>query len=326
MKVLVLGATGFIGGHIAKAAVHQGWKVSGLRRRPDAHGHIESLDINWYLGDLYDKDSLIHAMNGMDIVFHAAAFYPQKRNPQSVASHVQQAKQEIDNVVSAAKQVKVGKLIYTSSLTTIGHPPRGQDRLADERDFYDLGTLPNSAYYESKSVMEQYVLHAAKEYLPTVILNPTAVVGPDDKSRGITSILLLVAQGKAIAWIPAKTNIIDVRDVAIAHIQAVEHGRSGERYILGAHNMSINQAFTQAATIYGVRPPRFKIPLWMIDVVVAIGDLIPTLPLPANHLRTIRYWQSYNTQKAKSELNIQPRSFEQTLIDALEWFKDQDLI
>ncbi|RME06275.1 MAG: NAD-dependent epimerase/dehydratase family protein [Anaerolineae bacterium] len=322
MQTLVLGATGFIGGHIAKEALEQGWKVRALRRTPASVGHLNGLPVEWVPGDLNDTASLAAAMQDVDTVFHAAAYYPTDSNPRKVPAQVRQARQEIANVLNAARQAGVRRLIYTSSLSTIGQPPANANRLADERDVYQPGSLAKSGYYEAKIVMEQAVLQAADDWLDAVVLCPTAVFGPGDVHLSIGGLLIAVARGLAIAWLPGEINVVDVRDVAAAHIAAVEHGRRGERYIIGGHNYTVRQALEIAARVAGVRPPRFGIPMAAIKALIALGDTLPFLPLPANHLRALPLWQGYNTAKAQRELGLSPRPFEETVRDALAWFRE----
>jgi dihydroflavonol-4-reductase len=292
-----------------------------MRRRANRRGHLGDLPVSWVRGDLKDYAALRLAMDRIDVVFHAAAFYPTDGNPRKVQQQVDFAEREIRNVLAAALAAKVKHFVYTSSLTTIGHPPPEEDRLADERDFYVPGSLPKSAYYEAKIAMEQAVREAVDQKIPAVILNPTAVFGPGDVNLTLGKILVAVARGKMIGWLPGEINIVDVRDVAQAHIAAVEQGQVGERYILGGHNFSVKAALTEAANVAGVNPPRFEIPHWAINGLVGLGDILPFLPFPANHLRTVENWQSYNCEKARRELGLAPRPLRETFWDALDWLR-----
>ncbi len=324
MKVFVTGATGFIGGHIAKAALAAGWQVEGLRRDPDATGHLggES-SVHWHLGDLNDGESLRRAMQGSEVLFHAAAYYPRRERSKTIAEHIAAARAEMENVLAAAKAAGIRRMVYTSTLTTIGNPPAGASRLADERDIYPLGDFPQSAYYETKALMEQVALAANGKGLEVVITNPTAVFGPGDVHRTLGGLLLLAAKGYAVIWLPAPVNVVDVRDVAAAHIEAAKGGQPGERYILGGHNTTVHEALTIAAKAAGKRPPLIPIPLWAVRPVVWFGDRFPSIPLPTNHLRGIARWQAYNSAKARRELGLATRTFEETVLDALAWFKAQ---
>lgn len=321
---LVLGATGFIGGHIAKAALESGWPTRGLRRDLQAVGHLQGASIEWLTGNLADPDSLITAMQGIDVVFHAAAYYPRGGQPRDVPAQVAHAVQQIDTVLGAARQAGVRRVVFTSTLTTIGPPPRDDDRLADERDFYVPGTIPKSGYYEAKFAMEARLLEAARKGFHAVVVNPTAVFGPGDVHLTLGGLLLAVARGWGIAWLPVTVNVVDVRDVAFAHIAAAEKGKTGERYILGGHNMSMRQAMETVVRVANVRPPRFEVPLKVIAWIVALGDAIPFIST-GNHLRTIRHWQGYNITKAQRELGLDSRPFDNTVRDTLDWFKENSL-
>jgi dihydroflavonol-4-reductase len=324
MKVFVTGATGFIGGHIAKAALAAGWQVEGLRRDPSSTGHLGAdSSVHWHQGDLNDGDSLRRAMQGAEILFHAAAYYPRRERAKSMAEHMATARAEMESILAAAKAAGIRRLVYTSTLTTIGNPLAGSGRLADERDVYPLGDFPESAYYETKAAMEQMALAANSNGLEVVVTNPTAVFGPGDVHRTLGGLLLLAAKGYAVIWLPAPVNVVDVRDVAAAHIEAAKRGRPGERYILGGHNTTVREALTTAAKAAGKRPPLMRIPLWAVRPVVWLGDRFPVIPLPANHLRSIARWQLYNCAKAQRELGLATRPFEETVLDALAWFKVQ---
>jgi dihydroflavonol-4-reductase len=321
-KVLVLGATGFIGGHIAQAALSVGWRVRALRRNPAMTGHLGAARVEWVDGNLDDFNSLVNAMQGRDTVFHAAGYYPSRGERRSLVEHVQYGRKQTERVISAAQQTGIRRLVYTSTLTTIGHPPATVMRLADENDFYQQGSLERSAYYETKVAMEQTMLAASKQGFPVVVLNPTAVFGPGDVHQTLGGILLAAARGWAIAWIDVTVNIVDVRDVALAHIRAAECGRPGDRYILGGHNLPLKDVLDRLARITGATPPRFNLPLWLIDGLVRLDDMLPFINLTGNHLRAVREWQGYNTTKARLELGFNPRPFEETVRDALEWFRE----
>ncbi len=323
VKTLVLGATGFIGGQIARSSLEQGWETSGFRRDPRSTGDLNDLKIIWKNGDLDDYPSLVSAMQGADYVFHAAGHYAGDGNPTKVKDHVQLASQQMKNVIRAVREAGVKRLIYTSSLTTIGAPPPGEERLADERDFYQQGSLPANGYYEVKSAMENLALEAARVGYQIVILNPTLVLGPGDVHLATGQIVQLIARGKALAVPPGTINIIDVRDAAAAHIQAARIGRSGERYILGGNNYTTEEAVGVIAEMAGVKPPRIVLPTWLIDAYIKAADSLPFLPFPPDHLRAYKTWQGYNTAKARQELNLGSRFLEETARDSLKWFSDQ---
>lgn len=319
-RALVLGASGFIGGAIARHAVETGWEVRAFRRRPGFTGAIADVPVEWVRGDLQDEAGLRRAMRGVQVLFHAAGYYPThgRRIPAQVAFAAAQTRR----VLRAAFGAGVERVVYTSSLTTISAPPPGEERLADERDAYLPGSLARSAYYECKYAMESEALRAAAMGQDVVVLNPTLVLGPGDVHLAVSRILLAVARGRVIAWLPGETNVIDVRDAAAAHVRAAQVGRSGERTILGGHNVSVQDLLREAAAAAGSRAPRFEIPLWLVDSVVALDDLLPFLSLGGNHLRAVRRWCAYDTSKAQRELGLAPRPLSETLRDAFAWLRD----
>ena len=315
---LVLGATGYIGGAIARAAVEAGWRVRSLRRRLGAVGSTGDLPIEWYEGDLNRPGTLPPAFREAEVVFHAAGYYPRRSGP--VAGHVAEGVRQTRGVLEAAMAAGVRRLLYTSTLTTIGRPPHGESRLADERDLYLPGSLPTAAYYECKFAMENEVLRACAAGLPAVVLNPTAVLGPGDTSPTLGGIILAAARGWGWAWLEAEVNLVDVRDVAAAHLAAVDRGEIGQRYIVGGHNVPLRQAMTMLASLAGVPEPRFRIPMALIDGLGWTSDRLPWLALLGNHLRTVRDWQGYDVSRARRVLGLAPRPLEATLADMLDGY------
>ncbi len=314
---LVLGATGFIGGQIARAALARGWHVRALRREPDAVGAIGDLQPDWISGNLNDPASLQAAMRGCEVVFHAAAAYP--HSAKKIDQHVQAAVQQMRTVLAAAREAQVERLIYTSSFTTIG-PARDRGRGADEQDVYVPGSA-GDAYYEAKWAME---VEALKSDVPVVALCPSAVFGPGDVHLSVSEIVVQTAQGKMPVYFDATFGAIDVRDVAEAHLNAVERGRVGERYILSAHNITLLDGLTLVANAAHVRPPRLKIGPRLLTAIIAAGQYLPGGQI--GHLRTMRFWQPLNNAKAVTELGLQTRPIKDTLTDALGWFKERGVI
>jgi len=309
---LVLGATGFIGGHIAREAVARGWHVRALRRKPDFVGAIGDIAVEWITGNLDDRSALIEAMRGCSVIFHSAGAYP--HGTRQIDQNVQSALVQTRNVIDAVRITQPDRLIYTSSFTTIGLPGEA-NRLADERDQYRPGTA-GDAYYEAKWAMEVEVL---KSRLPIVALNPAAVFGPGDVHLAVSEIIIMAAQGRVPVYFDATFGAIDVRDAAAAHLSAVDNGRVGERYILSVHNMTLKNGLELIAQSSGRKPPKLHIGQNTLKAIIAIGKYLPGGLI--GHLRTMRYWQPLNNTKAVNELGLTERPLETTLNDALTWFK-----
>ncbi len=316
MRALVLGATGFIGGAIARALTEANWQVQALRRNAKRTGAIADLaaagKIGWIQADIADLETLTYAMRGCDVVFHAAAYYPvSSRNK---ASQIHKARRQMDTVLEAFRRAKPDLLVYTSSLSTIGHPAQ-EGRLANEIDVYALGSVP-VLYFDVKSVMEQAALASG---LPVVALCPSAVFGPGDVKPTSGLLLINVARGLLPIYVTGNHNAVDVRDVAASHVSAVERGKTGERYILGGENMTFRHLLTVAAQEASRRPP--WLPVSPV-VVRLLGKLAGQLGiLGGDVLEAIDYWQPLDSSKAQRELGHTSRPFPDTVRDTLAWFR-----
>ncbi len=299
-----------------------------MRRSPDAVGDLAGLPIRWLQADLNDPTSLRIALREWlssvvgrrsSVLFHCAGAYP--HNVKTLSRDVQAARRQMRNVLDIAAEAGVGRLVYTSSFTTIGapaEPARPRGRLADERDFYTPGSA-DDPYYEAKWAMEVEALVAARAGLPVVVLCPVAVFGPGDVHMAVSQPLLMAAKGRMPFYLDASFSVVDVRDVAEAHLAAAERGRIGERYILSAHNLTLQEGLTEIARVAGAAPPRLKIGGRLLDAVIAAGGLVPGSN--ASYLRTMRLWRPVSNTKAVAELGLSTRPFAETVADALAWFR-----
>jgi len=321
-NALILGSTGCIGNNLTRACLAEGWSVRAFRRATSPTWMLDGLDVQHVVGDLADPASLELAMRGCDIVFHAAAYYP--RHSLDMNGSLRDAVLGMRNVLRAVEATGAGRLVFTSTLTTVG-PPSEPGRLADERDFYLPGST-NSAYYESKWAMEAEAWRGVANGLPLTIVNPSVVFGPWDIRPTTGEILLNVAKGRMPVWFDLEVNIVDARDVGIGHVLAAKRGQVGQRYILGGENLSVQQAITIAAREAGVRPPRWNLSLGLVSAVVRTGEALGRLPLieplPLEHFKTMREWRALNCSKAQQELGFIPRPFLETIRDTLSWFRE----
>jgi dihydroflavonol-4-reductase len=317
MRIVILGAAGFIGGQIARAACAAGHDVHGFRRRPGSLGAVGDLAITWHDGDLAEPASLRAAMQDCAVLYHAAAYYPYADRDIQTAIH--KAQREIEAVLEAAQAARVKRVVYTSSLTTIGQPPQGSGRIADEQDGYVSSSVQN-AYFEAKWAMEQAALRAADEGLNLVVLIPSAVFGPGDVKPTTGQVLRDLARGRFPISIHAETNFVDVRDVAQAHLRAATVGERGERTIIGGHNLDIDDALRQAAQVAGVRPPLLTL---RRETAVRLLGLAGRLPLPIPELvRGLAFWQPLNCDKGRKLFGLTPRPFAETARDTITWFRE----
>lgn len=323
MQTLVLGATGFIGSNVARALVAHGHCVRVLRRSHSSTLALDGVDVQYVLGDVSDTASLVAAMQDVQAVFHVAGYYPPNSlNPQKA---LRMAVAGMRAVLQAARAVHVQHLIYTSSLSTIGIPTDGRT-LADEHDYYLPGSV-NNPYFEAKWAMECEAYRAALMGQRVVILCPTIVFGPGDVKPTSGSAVIALARGMLPAYIDGKTNAIDVRAVAEAHIAALEQGQSGERYILGGRNTTVLALTQTAAQLLGVRLPRRQVPASLAMLVGRASEVamqaLPKKPLfPLTEaIEMIRHGQHYDINKARSELGLVVRPIDEALRDGVAWFR-----
>ena len=324
MRALILGAAGFIGGQIARALAERGHSVRALRRANSSTVALGGVPAEFVYGDLRDRMTLLAAMRGAEAVFHAAAYYP----PNSLAPHrsLRIAVAGMRNVLECAREAGVGRLVYTSSLSTVGRPPAGR-ALADERDYYLPGSVADP-YFEAKWAMEAECYRAVAASQDIVALCPTAVFGPGDVKPTTGLTLLALARGLLPTYVEGRTNIVDVRDVAQAHVAALASGRGGERYILGGHNPTVGATLGLAARLAGVPPPRVRVPARLALLAGKLGEAAalalpgrPFLPF-SEAIEMIRHGQHYDCAKARRELGLAGRPIEETMRDSLAWFRE----
>lgn len=327
-QTLILGATGFIGSHIARACLEAGMQVRILRRPTSSflalHG-IEN-DLEFATGDLADRDSLERAMAGCKIVYHAAGYYPTRSVGRDPMRHA--AMQQMRNVLESARATGVEKIIYTSSLATIG-PPSNPDGLARETERFP-GGIAHHPYWNIKRVQENIARRYHEQGLPIVILNPTMVFGPGDAKPVTGQLLLGALRLRCRFYVDLRTNVVDVRDVAAAHVAAVERGLPGERYTIGGANIDARELLSTLAATEGLPPPHFRLPVprrlfWPARLFEKLSHhLAPqqSFVMPTYGLEWVRLGSWFDDSKARQTLAWQPTyCLAETLADAVGWFR-----
>jgi dihydroflavonol-4-reductase len=331
MKVLVLGATGQLGSNLVRALLARGDQVRGLVRPTSNLLTLKGLDVERVEGDLNDPESLVRACDGVRVVYQTASYYPPQTIP--VATATARALTETRNLLGAVRRASVNRLVFTSTLTTIGFPPRGarhpdgSERLANEHcPFVPL--FPNNPYLMSKAAMENAVLDATRDGLPAVVVNPTAFFGPSDSKPTSGTQILMIAKRLMPAYVQAPVNVIDVRDVAVGLIRAAERGRIGERYILGNWNTTQKELNALIARVAGVMAPLVPVPFPVARYGSKLGDWVfrtvlrKPAPVPGFFVEMLRHMQHYDCSKAIRELDYPRNPIERAIHDALTWFRE----
>ena len=324
MKALVLGATGQLGNNLVRALLANGDHVRVLIRPTSKLQTLIGLDIESVVGDLNDVESLVRACEGIHVVYHCAGYYPSQTIPVRVATT--QALKEIRNVIDAATRASIDRLVYASTLTTIGFP-KDPNVVANEDHQFASG-YPDNPYLMAKAAMEREVMKAAKAGFPAVVVNPTVLFGPYDSKPTSGKQIVMIAKGLMPGYIDGLVNVIDVRDVAIGMIRAAERGRIGERYILGNWNTTqkvLNSLIAKVADVHG---PLVPIPFELVRYGSKVGEwaflnIFRTAPpVPGFFVEMLRHIQHYDCSKAIRELDYPRSPIESAIRDALTWFRE----
>jgi dihydroflavonol-4-reductase len=329
MTTLVTGATGFLGSHVARQLAQRGERVRLLVRSASVGRLAEVLPANGpangidhAVGDLRDLASMIRATQDVDVVYHVAADYRLwARRPADIYdSNVNGTR----NVLQAARRARVARIIYTSTVGTIA-VPRG-DALSDENTRTSIDEMIGH-YKRSKWLVEQEVLHAAADGLPVVIVNPTTPVGPGDAKPTPTGRLIVdFLNGRMPAYVDAGLNFLPVEDAAAGHLLAADHGRVGERYILGGENLTLKQMLALLAGVSGRKAPRVRVPhalaLGAGYVDAAVSRLLGRAPqIPLEGVRMSRHSMFVNAERARRELGFAPGPVAAALERAVRWYE-----
>ncbi|HTP24518.1 MAG TPA: hopanoid-associated sugar epimerase, partial [Anaeromyxobacteraceae bacterium] len=305
-KVLVTGATGFVGANVARVVSEQGDQVRVLVRSSSDRTNLKDLDVEVAVGDLRDRESVRQAVSGCARVFHVAADYRfWARDPSELYENNVQG---TVNVMEACLAAGVERVVYTSTVGTIGLSALPSP--CDERTPLAPGQL-TSHYKRSKLKAEEAVLAYAGRGLPVVVVNPSAPVGPCDVKPTPTGQMIVdFARGRIPAYVDTGLNIVHVRDVAEGHRLAAERGRVGERYILGHRDMTLAQILAELAGITGRPAPSLRLPYvvaWAAGAVsTAISTYVTRRP-PAVALEAVRMSRRcmfFDPSKAVRELGL----------------------
>jgi dihydroflavonol-4-reductase len=323
MKVFLTGATGFVGHHVALALAAQGADIRLLVRKNSNLKNLEGIRGETHVGDLLEPESLRAGLEGCDAVMHVAADYRLWiRDPKAMY------RANVDGtraLMTAALAAGVGRIVYTSSVATLGLIADGSP--ADETTPSTLDDMVGP-YKRSKFLAEEVVRGLVREQrLPAVIVNPSTPIGPRDVKPTPTGRMIVeAASGRMPAFVDTGLNLVHVDDVAMGHLLAEERGRIGERYILGGENMTLATILRRIAALVGRKPPTVKLPIaavWPVAVVAeAMGRLTGREPfVTLDGLRLARKIMFFSSAKAVRDLGYAPRPAEAGLADAIAWFR-----
>jgi len=335
LKAFVTGATGFLGSHVARALAAEGAELRLLVRPSSDLHNIENLSAERTTGDLRDPASIEKALSGCEVVFHVAADYRLwVRDPEQMyRSNVEGTR----TLLEAARRQGVRRVVYTSSVATMGFETNGHADMHSEH--VRMSGLTNEEspvslddmighYKRSKFMAERVAVDAAKSGLDVVIVNPTTPVGERDvKPTPTGRIVLDFLKGKFPAYVETGLNLVDATECAHGHIQALEKGKPGERYILGGENLTLKQILDRLAAITGLKSPTVKLPYVFAFATGVVDEMVTGRLLRREPRATIdavrmgRKMMFVSSAKAERELGWRMVAVDGALRRSVEWFR-----
>lgn len=333
MKAFVTGGTGLLGSNLVKQLTEQGHEVKALARSTEkAERVLDGLNnVTIVQGDMEHIDSFAHELSGCDVLFHTAAYF---REYYDVGDHWATLERinvigTIDLLTSAEKH-GVQKAVHTSSSGVIGKTKDGNN--PDETTPTDSYVM-NNLYFKSKVLAEEKIhVWQRNHTMPVYFVNPTAMYGPGDAApTGAGQLLIDFVHGELPAIPPGGFNVVDVRDVAQAMITVLDKGEVGERYALNNRYYSLKDVLTIVANVTGKTAPKMVLPYPIALTYSYVSEAIARLTnssadVPVSAIKTLNNTQTLSNAKAKRVLHFQPRSFEQTIYDEIQWFLENDYI
>jgi len=323
MKIFLTGATGFVGNHVARALAADGAQLRMLVRKTSNLAHLEGIDGETEVGDLADPASYASALQGCDAVMHVAADYrlwiPK---PEAMYKANVEGTREL---LRLAREAKVRRVVYTSSVATMHFRTDG---IVTNEDV--PATLDDMVghYKRSKFMAEREAIAAAEDGQQVVILNPTTPIGPrDTKPTPTGRIFVDFLNGRFPAYVDTGLNLVDVSEVARAHVLALTRGAAGRRYILGGENLTLKQILDKMAAITGLPSPKTRIPLAVAMVYAFFEELItgkirgkePRATL--EEVRMGRKKMYASSARAEQELGFRILPVYPAMRASIEWFQ-----
>lgn len=323
-RILVTGATGFIGAAVTRALLRHGYRVRVLVRSGARTDNIDGLAVERVQGDLCRPESLAAALDNCDGLIHAAADY---RLWSLDCRPIYRT--NVDGTVAllaAARASGVRRIVYTSSVAVLGSGADGGG--VDETRVASLAEMTGH-YKRSKWLAEQRVTAMADDGLPVVLVQPSAPLGPRDiKPTPTGRIILDTLMGRMPAYVNTGLNVVHVDDVAEGHVLALQHGIPGRRYILGSENMELREILEKTCARCGRRSPRLRLPHLAVAPIAAACEVLArvTGQPPRVSLESARMAKSqmyFSSARARRELGFRARPAVEAINDAVDWFVGQ---
>jgi dihydroflavonol-4-reductase len=323
MKIFLTGATGFVGHHVARALAAEGVKLRMLVRKTSNLAHLEGIDGETVVGDLLNLEGVKNALGGCDAVVHVAADYRfWIRDPEAMyRTNVDGTR----DLLRMAREAGVKRFVYTSSVATMHF--RRDGLIVNEDTPVTLADMVG-AYKRSKFLAEQQAIAAAEDGQQVIILNPTTPIGPyDTKPTPTGQIFVDFLNGRFPAYMDTGLNLVDVAEVARAHVAALTRGQSGHRYILGGENLTLKQILDKMSAITGLPSPTMKIPFVVAATYAFFEEWITGRirgRVPRTTLQEVRLGRKKmyaSSAHAQQELGFRIMPVYPAMRASIDWFK-----
>lgn len=321
-KVLLTGATGFLGAYMLRELLQKGYQVRAIRRESSPMHLVEAVEnqVEWVTADLLDLSSIEEAMEGIEQVYHAAAIV--SFNPKDAERMIHANSEGTANIVNTALSMGVEKMLHVSSIAALGRK-ENQGRM-DESAQWENNRL-NSSYAISKFKAECEVWRAVQEGLNATIINPSMIMGAGFWHSGTAKMFTQINKG--LRFCPKGGNgFVDVRDVAKIAVQLTESEISGQRFIISAENLTYKALFTMIAKALEKQPPRIQMPDWGVALLWRLekirAHILGVEPLITSELaNSLQLISEYDNQKIIKALSYKFLPMSQTIAQTAMLFK-----
>ena len=329
-RIAVTGAAGFIGSAITRRLLERGASVVALAEPGGDRRNLDGLDVEVHPADIRDLDSVRRGVAGSRFVFHTAAVYGFWAKDPAVFYDV-----NVDgtrNVLRAASDVGVERLVYTSTVGTLGLDGTARAGPATEDSVADVSHLFGH-YKRSKYVAEHEVLRAAAQGVPVNLVLPTFPLGPRDHRPTPTGkVVVDFLKGKVPGYVETAMNVAHVDDLATGHLLALERGATGRSYIIGGDNVSMRELLEMLAAVTGLPPVTLRFPKALALAAGLVSETVegrilgrhPSVPLEAARMSTTM--MTFDDSRAREELGYVSRPARDAVEDSVRWFVDNGYV
>jgi dihydroflavonol-4-reductase len=316
---LVTGGTGLVGSHVVRLLVERGDRVRVAVREGSLLDNLAGLDVELMSADVLDRRAVRRAMRGVERLYHLAGM----TSLRAKADALYRVNVEGTRIVlEEALRAGVRRAVHTSTIAAIGPAKRGTT--GDETQPFRAYGL-DLPYVDSKREAEIAALRVAAQGLDVVIVNPGHVFGRGDLYRSSTNVVRRFLRREIPVYVDGALNVVDAEDVARGQLLAEERGRSGERYILGNRNFTLDRLLADLGRLSGVEPPAVKLPLPAAIAVARVAQSLPGRPpITEAEVRAASLWWAFRSSKARRELGWKPSHHEDTLVETIDWYRERE--